>query len=746
MTPATPTGQPARFTIHFHDDHIAPAPAGSYRATLEHEVSGEGVGSDRLPPVIQEFEIRAPQFTLDASFVHAVHPAPAASGAFEYVLPHITLNRLILPWERTPDPDRPGMPWLALLLFAEEELPGDPRAQARTVTRTVRDLLQGGGPEVLVPDLAGVPGELMDSDCTTIDIPAAVYAALLPHRTDLGHLCHLRKVRDRQAARVRGPSGEILEVGDYAVVVANRFPRTAGRYAAHLVSLEGFANHLEGRPPAQPVVRMVSLIAWSFEATPNSRGHFAALIRDLAEDRAGLGLRLNPRPTPAHPPAASGPAAERLTLGYAPVEHILPSGERTFAWYRGPFTPVVPQPLPAPDPPAAPLDHADQALIYATDTGVFDVSYAAAFTLGRSLALSDATLAATLTTFRNHSRRIASRALLHHGRTEAWATGGAHPARDRFHALVEQGLGHRLHEASTAPAGIRSTSTPRRQSGGVPRPPSVTALTERLLDATRADGLRQALDTPLTPLISALDQVRLLAMTPLAHLVPDAGMLPPESLRFFHVDPAWCAALRDGVLATGAGTSLDSLINTLAHQTLDPPTPLSGLLMRSALVQGWPDVIVEPQRAQLHAPELLPIAHRRLIGPDLLLCLFEGVPDAVVFREPHEGIHFGVDEDDRIGLRRLTDPVGESLGDGAAFPPPDGEGMTRFLRALPGGANPEILNLVDGADPLLPALAAALRAAGELPENEDLSPGAFAVELINAPQRIAFTPDAPGQP
>ncbi|WKU49037.1 hypothetical protein Q3V23_36000 [Streptomyces sp. VNUA116] len=737
MTQPAAAGDTPRFSVHFHDNHIPAAPGGLYTITLDHTVSGDKVGSDNLPAARQQFEIRSPQFTLDDSFVHALHPAPAASGAFEYVLPHITLGRLILPWERALDPAEPGLPWLALLLFAEEELPDDPKAQGHVRTRTVRELLTTTG-DVLVPDItldAEVPPELHDSSCATIDVPADVFAALVPRRADLTHLCHVRKVTDRHAARVRR-AGEELEAGDYAVVVANRFPRTAGRYAAHLVSLEGFAAHLAGTRPGPSVVRMVSLRAWSFEAAPDPNAHFATLIRHMADDPAGLGLRLRPQVAGT---AAATPATERLDLGYVPVDHALPSGEHSFAWYRGPFTPGVAQTVPVPE--NGHYQHADEALIYLTDTGVFDVSYASAFTAGRALALSDATLAATVSAFRARSRRLAHRALTR-GRT------GPHPARDRFHELIADGLGARLHTAATTPTATGSTAAtpaPRRAATGVPRPRTAAALHDHLRTGTTRALLRTALAAPLAPLAGALDQVALLAATPLGHLVPDARMLPPESLRFFHVDAQWCAALRDGVLSTGIGTSLDAAVNDIARETLDPPRPLSGLLMRSALVKGWPDVVIEPQRTGPAGtdPQLLDIVHRLIIGPDLLLCLVDGVPDQVVFREPHEGIHFGIDEGDRIGLRRLTDPVGDSLRQ--AFPPEGEAGMSRFLRPAGEGGTPEILDVGTGTDALVPAMTAALRAAGQLDPDAPLGPGALAVELVNAPQRIAFTPDPAGQ-
>src|SRR3954447_18760906 len=49
-----------------------------------------------------------------------------------------------------------------------------------------------------------------------------------------------------------------------------------------------------------------------------------------------------------------------------------------------------------------------------------------------------------------------------------------------------------------------------------------------------------------------LARLCLLGGLPFDHLVPDARMLPPESMRFFFVDQNWLDALVDGALSIGA--------------------------------------------------------------------------------------------------------------------------------------------------------------------------------------------------
>ena len=72
----------------------------------------------------QEFVVCAPQFTLDPSQVVNQCPPPGSTGQFGEVLPHIVLKDPTFPWEREMDAakDAPRTPWVALMVFAENEL------------------------------------------------------------------------------------------------------------------------------------------------------------------------------------------------------------------------------------------------------------------------------------------------------------------------------------------------------------------------------------------------------------------------------------------------------------------------------------------------------------------------------------------------------------------------------------------------------------------------------------------------
>jgi hypothetical protein len=168
-----------------------------------------------------------------------------------------------------------------------------------------------------------------------------------------------------------------------AVVIGNRLPPAGDQAVAHLVSVEG-----RYRPdgfdlgPGGPdsLVRLVSLASWRF-ACLDADQNFASLVRDLAQDASPYRL-----------PGTGAAAADAfLEQGFVAVRHQLRNGGATVSWYRGPF---ATGPVTGPPPPAALT--ADQLVRFLPGTGMFDVSYAAAWTLGRLLALQSTDYATAL--------------------------------------------------------------------------------------------------------------------------------------------------------------------------------------------------------------------------------------------------------------------------------------------------------------------------------------------------------------
>lgn len=718
-------------------DHLMPlATAAVYRIRTEQLVTENGADittKDPLPVVEQEYEIRAVRFFLDDSSVHACYPPDGASGDFSTTLPHITLSRSILPWERqlldsTNVAARP--PWLALLVFGAGELPEDPAGRGVTATRTGRELCAPTESGVLGPALH-LTAEVEATRCQTVDVPAALFTAVVPRETELLYLAHVRDVRPQ---RIRRDDAETLTEGQYATLAANRFPRTPGAYAVHLVSLEGFIGRLgPGQLPAGTnAVRLCALRSWSFTSDPAAELDAAGLLRRMAAagrtDREQLALRLPPATSgSAQPDDAEKHARERLRLGYVPVTYRVLSGELTYGWYRGPLTPVAAHAVP-PEP--GPHTTADHRLIYDAERGVFDVSYAAAWTLGRTLALSDPDYGAAVTQVRREVANLAAGLMALGADPDRAHLDPDSATGNALRSLAAEGFGRSLRHALRGPL-VTDAVAPTRRSR--PRREDTRAM----LDADRGRAsLRAAVARRAQIMPDWLDKLALLNLVPYRYLVPHPGMLPPESLRLFRVDRGWIDALLAGAQDVGVHTSLDAQADTAVRQAVAgvraAAVPAAGILVYSQLVRVWPvfDLIATRNGDEVH--EL----RRDRLAPDLLLCLLDEVPDMIAIREPGQGIHFGVDSGggDRavISLRNLT--PGEHLGCSLDRDfPAQGSLFPRYLRVVADGT-PDVLRLREDGG-LVTDLAAEFGLG-------DLTPGQFALQLVNAPaeQRLVVNP------
>ncbi|MFF8784523.1 hypothetical protein [Streptomyces sp. NPDC015125] len=717
---SSPTG------YRFHAAMIPQLEAGTYEIEVSQKLEGVATGDFFDRPTLRTVDVRAPRFTLAADAVHAAYPPPDAAGPFDQLLPHITLDRAPLPWERVLGPDDVGVPWLAVLLFAAGELPDDPESAGATRSSTVAELLTPAA-DVLTPaiDPAEVSADLLQATCQSVDVPADVFTALAPGLPELSHLAHVRRGEDQETA-VRATRPSLRDDGPpddddpelHSVVVGNRFPSVGGgQYVAHLVSLDGFRPYVAGDTTPDRPLRLVSLYSWSFQSLPDRAAHFGPLVENLsapgAADPANLSLRIPPGDT-------TGESRDRLTDGYTPLSYRLSSGEQTFAWYRGPFSPVVPQPLPDTVTHSA---SADARLIYLPEHGIFDASYAAAWTLGRTIALADAGFAPALIHWRRTAGRLAGRLTGTRrgraGRSRAWHTPEPQavlrprPAGRRFEELVSGGLGDRLTRALAEPGG----RAPRRATPLDTRSPAAV-LRAHLADPDVRTALRDATAAEAEPVRAWLKTLALLHPVPFDHLVPNEALLPAESLRFFYVDRAWQTALIDGAISVGIATSLDADLTALLHDALDDvPARMSGFLVRSQLAASWPALRMTVRG------DGTPLTALRAdtLATDVLLFLFDGVLDELVIAEPPQGLHFGYEDGELVQCRDLTDTPGKPLPDVIL------DNVTGHLRS----AGTRVLDVTS----LTGALADKL--AGHLPDG-GLSPSGLAIQLVKAAQQITF--------
>jgi hypothetical protein len=404
-------------SVRFYNNSIPPLQSGSYQITVAQEiVDPSGKFTSELPskPFTQNqaFDVLGPRFRLDPLDVFSVHPPGSSVGEFGELLPQIVLTRRTLPWERrlgsnTPDsmtevvmPEE-RHPWLALVLLDESEIldGGDPESNP-TLGRTVEvqqavNLPPDG--KILTAQVTLSSFEDPRMKCRVIDLPPAVFTDVLPKAAELPLLAHCRQVETEHK--------EILDLDDeglFAIVVGNRFPNTEGRNIVHLVSLESFKDYLPDgskSPAGYERVRLVSLASWFFTAT-RARGSFASLMKNLD---SGLLMM----PVSEETRRAAQTPAQKLVLkaidgGYVPIKYGMRQGEKTTAWYRGPLLPVPTEQVQRPDP----FVTADSAMIYDQKTGLFDLSLATAWQIGRLVALADKTFSVEMLKWRREGRQV----------------------------------------------------------------------------------------------------------------------------------------------------------------------------------------------------------------------------------------------------------------------------------------------------------------------------------------------------
>lgn len=203
---------------------------------------------------------------------------------------------------------------------------------------------------------------------------------------------------------------------------------------------------------------------------------------------------------------------------------------------------------------------------------------------------------------------------------------------------------------------------------------------------------------------------------PLGYLVPDERLLPVETIRFFGVDQRWVRHLVDGAYSVGRLSQADADLDAADPLPL-PHTPVTGALIRSDIVSGYPGLLVDAY-ADAAGTRPLPSPRTARLTPDVLLCLFDGVLARLDLHRSPESRHFAVElAEDEESFTKALRPAGD-----------DDPPATSRTRRLPLG--PLRTVPVEG---LVSAMCDALGvAAGEF------TAGDFALQMVETSERVTF--------
>ncbi len=436
-------------SMYLYDDITPPLLDNSYQLSMVTNVTFDGT-QQTLQPATGFFDIDGPRFSLSATEVGAVFPPNNGHGGFDEAIPHIAMVRRTLPWERAltsqpsligtptratgdpaspnPNPPQDGQPqtygpapWLALLLFEEGEYVLNHNVPLQNAVPA--DVYQRLNPS------AGIT-------CDTVQASLGLVSSLMPSLEELTLLAHVRQVNVDDRELNSGSSD-----GWFSVVMSNRVPAPGAKYRACLVSLEERTDLVSANPPAvaEPIligvfanrevlaapvegiqeqvttvlanaderritssamrvnapsfgylfatVQLVLLYSWQFECT--GVGTFRDYMQRINVSMAGT---------------VEGPGHPNVTdTGHIKMTLADRAGVDEDVWYRGPLVafPLTRDPLT--------YHSADQCRRVAPETGAEDVSYAAAFEVGRLLAAADARLAQELMRWRREAYRQSAR-------------------------------------------------------------------------------------------------------------------------------------------------------------------------------------------------------------------------------------------------------------------------------------------------------------------------------------------------
>lgn len=761
--------------IRFYDNFVPSLEAGNWWIHIDQSIdhSGNPLNVDSNGNVIpltskQEFVVSAPQFSIIPSEIINRYPPLGSTGRYGEVLPHIVFSDPLLPWEREMKGGGKHQPWLALLIFSEDELiyPTGTHSPTRSIATTVKDFMgstvSGFKPTITKED------DVKDSDpCSYIQISTDVFKEITPRLKELRYLSHTRQINTGDKA-VLG----LNEHGLFSVVVANRFPAQPTnadglpvKSFAHLVSVEGFESVLVDSPDfkSNDHVSILSLASWTFQTQADRKEDFRGLWNSIVNTEldgttytaSNLWLRI---PSKGVTPStnAGKEIAKRLNDGFVPLNYQTRTSEQTFSWYRGPLTPLLTTEITK----TVPFPTGDAAIIYDKTNGVFDMSLASAWQIGRSVALADKSFGKMLLDLRRKAHRITDH-LLHRLQSDHFTVSDIDSlihdsqVQDEFISLLDKQL---LQDVGT---GTTSNTNVSGNAGGNGDTDPKTAVKNFLAQPKVQAKLIELVVTDLDPIATWLSKLLLLYQIPFNYLVPDERMLPTESLRFFYLDNNWLGALLDGALSIGMQSSRDTFFYEITHGLLHEaafeaqkiyrenlqgvaPSPtqvnenlVSGFLLRSALVSGWPNLAVRPY--QNGSDDKLKILRMDHLSPTVLFCLVEGVPDYFELSEPQEGFRFGVDDDWKIMLRNMVPP--KASGDPLLGSPLSGDLFPKtpatvkdFLRSESG----RVLTLTpDSTSGLVQKLTTANPTAAAA-NIKVLSPGEFALQMVKSPEAIQF--------
>lgn len=683
---------------------------GGYTINTTQEIDGADKLADTQPFFVDKFLFKLPE-----GEIHSVYP-PQGHKEWAEALPHIVFNTPSTPWEwaasnldEEPDykANRNRVPWLAVFVFTKDELElsREDLVESNGIFGNIKgkeDIRQTKGLSVpvrvkdieklqkTVSPVKPTPTTTEDTTTELIFLRRELFTTLFCEQDQDGNLkkdrgpdvrpyrflAHRRDINSTGMA-VAAKTATEDDQQSYSVILSHRTGPTSAteptNCIAHLVSIYN-VQHMNWSDTSE-FVAMSSLYSWSYSCYPSTTPNVYNQFVKLGESSQMLHAAVDAKDLPGFdiPPKVKGRVLTRLHNGYTMARYRVKTGESTACFTRGAFIPV---PNIVTEYTWDRLSNSGSDLqVLDKQLGIMDITYSAAWQLGRTMAIADQSFVTSLGLVRKNIYDLG----MYYYQLELLSERSREQIIAAVPSLVQslQSLQHsRQLSVTNSESRFRRWFRPpvkpvdRSYAGrsriniyGEEEDPInahfhraareiSSACDKESPDAPSKDPYNEY-NTPfsadwMTVLKWVLDRL-VFSNIPTHYLVTDGSHLPEESVRFFEVDTRWMNAMVDGALSLANYIDQEDdkvrkaifhaihLYRTTPIPELDgerPPLPVYGCYVRSALITKFPDLKVEIRRGgrPIEHEELILLRHD-IVNVDTMFCLFSKRPSTSTWDE-----------------------------------------------------------------------------------------------------------------
>ena len=373
------------------DNCLPPLYEGDYNVKFDHTmtVAESKKSTDEKFHIKKKFCIAINTERLEDSDVFHVSPPPNDQGDFSTELPFMVFNDPTYPWIKNLSTcDNLPLPWIALIVISENEVLEEkdiPHSELTNEAQRTDVYFQY--------DYNKNSPSKEDDLVHLVTISKKTFDSIMPDIEDRAWLTHCKNEVDLSAT----DDITIQKDGNFSVVIANRFPprnsETTLKYTAHLIPAYLYDDR--NKIPAGTDIELISLYHWSFYSEkcacdPNDKISDKSFVSFIN----GLKNKDDEKDAPKN---------SRQVCDSKLKEHRLRTGEKTYSLYHGPIMPMKYNR--ASNINGEEIYTSDGRLIYDKENGIFDVSYAAAFNLGRLVTLSHNAEAQKIVNWRKNNKK-----------------------------------------------------------------------------------------------------------------------------------------------------------------------------------------------------------------------------------------------------------------------------------------------------------------------------------------------------